>query len=126
MPKSILLADDNRDIVDSLAALLRLSGYTVVPAYSVREALDLLDASPGVDVVVSDVRMPNEDGFDLFRILRHRFPSLPVVLMTGLPITSDDVVPHEGVAILEKPIAIEQLERAIAEATERKQPRSPT
>ena len=58
-------------------------------------------------------------GFDLFRVLRHRFPALPVILMTGLPITSDDVIPRD-VTILEKPIGMEKLEQAIADATERK------
>jgi len=121
MTKTILLTDDNRDIVDSLAALLRISGYAVIPAYSVREALDVLDSQHDVDVVVCDIRMPGFDGFDLFRVLKHRFPALPVVLMTGLPTTSDDVIPR-GVTILEKPVGIERLERAIAEAAERKRP----
>jgi DNA-binding NtrC family response regulator len=116
---TVLLADDHREIVDSLTALLQLSGCAVLPAYSVREALDLLDEPHKIDVVVSDIRMPDADGFDLFRVLRHRFPTLPVILMTGLPITSDDVIPL-GVTILEKPVGIEQLERAIAEVVERK------
>src|SRR5437660_11424427 len=109
MNKTILLADDNRDSVDSLAMLLQHSGYGVMAAYSVSQALDLLDDVTGhVDVVVCDIRMPHLDGFDLFRVLRHRFPALPVILMTGLPITSDDVIPRD-VTILEKPIGIDKL-----------------
>jgi DNA-binding NtrC family response regulator len=120
MNRTILLADDNRDSVDSLAMLLQLSGYAVIPAYSVSQALDLLDDVTGnVDVVVCDIRMPHLDGFDLFRVLRHRFPALPVILMTGLPITSDDVIPRD-VTILEKPIGMDKLEQAISDAIERK------
>jgi len=120
MSNTVLVADDNRDSVDSMATLLKLSGYAVIPAYSVREALDLLDdATHDVDVVVCDIRMPNLDGFDLFRVLRHRFPARPVILVTGLPITSEDVIPR-GVTILEKPIRMELLEQAIADVTERK------
>jgi two-component system response regulator AtoC len=90
----------------------------------VREALDLLDEEPQrIDVVVSDIRMPGADGFDLFRVLRHRFPDLPVILITGNPTTSDDVIPR-GVTILQKPVGIVELEQAIAEAVERKRSQS--
>ena len=124
MPSTVLLADDNREMVDSLSELLRLSGHSVIAAYSVREALDLLDEEPQrIDVVVSDIRMPGADGFDLFRVLRHRFPDLPVVLITGNPTTSDDVIPR-GVTILQKPVGIGELQQAIAEAAERKQSQS--
>jgi len=124
MPSTVLLADDNREMVDSLSELLRLSGHSVIAAYSVREALDLLDEEPQrIDVVVSDIRMPGADGFDLFRVLRHRFPDLPVVLITGNPTTSDDVIPR-GVTILQKPVGIVELQQAIAEAAERKRSQS--
>lgn len=124
MPSTVLLADDNREMVDSLSELLHLSGHSVIAAYSVREALDLLDEEPQrIDVVVSDIRMPGADGFDLFRVLRHRFPDLPVVLITGNPTTSDDVIPR-GVTILQKPVGIVELQQAIAEAAERKRSQS--
>lgn len=118
MPRSILLVDDNRDAVDSIALLLAESGHDVAKAYSAREALDLLDENSGIDLVVSDVRMPEVSGFDFRRVVRHRFPDLPMVLITGIPITSDDVVPRDAV-ILQKPVAIADLERAIEEALQR-------
>ena len=124
MPSTVLLADDNREMVESLSELLHFSGHSVIAAYSVREALDLLDEEPQrIDVVVSDIRMPGADGFDLFRVLRHRFPDLPVILITGNPTTSDDVIPR-GVTILQKPVGIVELEQAIAEAAERKRSQS--
>lgn len=110
---TILIADDNRDTVDAMQMLLRTVGYAVVPAYSVREALDLLDEHGEIGLVISDVRMPDVDGFDLIRVLRHRFPTLPTILMTGLPVTDQDVIPS-GAVILEKPIAMEDLQRAVA------------
>jgi|SRR5690349_13923805 len=115
MPGSILLVDDNRDTVDSIAILLRESGHDVAKAYSAPEALDLLDGNSHIHLVISDVRMPGLDGFDFRRVVRHRFPGLPMVLITGIPITSDDVVPRDA-AILQKPIDIGELEQAIAEA----------
>jgi CheY-like chemotaxis protein len=111
---TILVADDNRDAVDVVARLLEAADYSVIAAYSVRQALDLLDERPEIDLVLSDIRMPEIDGFDFLRVLRHRFPSLPIVLITGLPLTDEDVIPTEAV-ILEKPFAIEDLERVISE-----------
>src|SRR5436853_378062 len=119
MPSSILLVDDNRDAVEAIALLLRESGHDVAKAYSASDALELLDENPGIRLVVSDVRMPGLSGFDFRRVVRHRFPGLPMVLITGIPITSDDVVPRDAV-ILKKPIALADLEEAIAEALQRR------
>lgn len=115
---TILVVDDNRDSALSIARLLELSGRSAISAFSAREAVDVLDER-SIDLVLSDIRMPDVDGFDLLRVLRHRFPALPIILMSGLPITSDDVVPL-GAAVLTKPFTIEHLQRLL----EQKLPRS--
>jgi len=115
MPGTILVVDDNPDTADAIALQLRESGHEVAKAYSAREALDLLDENPAFYLVVSDVRMPGVSGFDFRRVVRHRFPGLPMVLITGTTITSDDVVPRDAI-ILQKPVVIATLEHAIAEA----------
>lgn len=111
--RAILVVDDNRDLVTSTAELLELAGYDAIPAYSAREAVDLLDEIESIDLVLSDIRMPGVDGFDLLRVLRHRFPSLPIILMSGLPVTSDDIVPA-GAVILTKPFDPAQLQECVA------------
>jgi len=110
---TILVVDDNRDLVTSTAGLLELVGYAAIAAHSAREAVDLLDDEKKIDLVLSDIRVPDIDGFDLLRVLRHRFPSLPIVLMSGLPVTSDDVVPR-GATILMKPFSETELLESIA------------
>jgi DNA-binding NtrC family response regulator len=105
---TVLVTDDNRDVVDALAEFLGMSGYKVIATYSAREALDSLDQDASVGVVISDVRMPELDGFDFLRVVRHRFPSIKVILVTGHEITSEDVVPA-GATILKKPLEFEQL-----------------
>src|SRR5690242_3132829 len=109
---AILVVDDNRDLAASTADLLETAGYTAIPAYSAREAVDLLDEIERIDLVLSDIRMPDVDGFDLLRVLRHRFTRLPIILMSGLPITSDDVVPT-GASILKKPFTMVDLQGAL-------------
>ncbi len=105
---SILITDDNRDAVAVLSTFLEVSGYGTVCAYSAPEALEALDANPGIACVISDVRMPDLDGFDFLRVVKHRFPKLKVVLVTGHEITNDDVVPA-GATILRKPVDLARL-----------------
>ncbi len=114
----VLIVDDNRDAADALAMALREYGHTVTAAYSAREALDLLDESPEIRLIVSDIRMPEVSGFDFRRVVRHRFPGLPMVMITGIPVTSEDVVPRDT-AILQKPVAASDLQQVILELQNR-------
>lgn len=86
--RTILIVDDNHDMVGSLAEVLELLGYSTIPAYSAREACDLLDEARNIDLVLSDIRMPDVGGFALLRVLRHRFRSLPIILMSGSHLTT--------------------------------------
>lgn len=109
---TVLVTDDNRDVVDALKTFLDMSGYRVIAAYSAREALDALDEDASVGVVISDVRMPGLDGFDFLRVVKHRFPAIKVILVTGHAITDEDVVPA-GATILRKPVEFEELLRLL-------------
>jgi CheY-like chemotaxis protein len=113
--ETILVVDDNRDAVDMLAALLETSGHTVRRANSAYEAVEVLDEDPTIRLVLSDVRMPGVDGFDFLRVVRQRFPALPIVLITGYPITNEDFPPL-GATILQKPFAADELQRVVTEA----------
>ena len=109
---TILVVDDNERLATATADLLQLEGYRAIPAFSAREAVDLLDETESVDLVLSDIRMPDVDGFDLLRVLRHRFPALPIILFSGMPVIADDIVPG-GATILMKPFDAAQLCEAI-------------
>jgi DNA-binding response OmpR family regulator len=111
---TVLVIDDDEDIVESLKVLLQTSGYAAIAATSVREALDLLDEHSDIGLVISDIRMPDVDGLDLVRVLRHRFPTLPTILVSGMPLTDEDVIPREATLILSKPVSPAELEQAIA------------
>lgn len=113
-PGVILVVDDNRGAADTTATLLETIGFTVLTAYSARDGLDRLDERLDVRLVISDIRMPDVDGFDFVRVVKHRFPNLPTLLTTGFPVTDDDVVPR-GALVLQKPFAVDALERAVAE-----------
>ena len=106
---SVLVVDDNRDTVEGVAMLLESFGHRVLRAYSAPEALNLLDDAPMVRLVLSDVKMPQLDGYDFFRVVAHRYPKLPVVLMTGYPIVDDDDPPPHA-DVLTKPFDAKLLE----------------
>jgi CheY-like chemotaxis protein len=115
MPKrTVLVVDDNLDFAEGIAILLESHGQPAIAVATVRGALDALDENPAIGLVVSDIRMPQVDGFDFHRVLKYRFASLPVVLMTGSPLTDDDNPPR-AIHILQKPFELDELLKAIAE-----------
>lgn len=80
----VLVVDDERDIADVMKRLLEISGYPVTVAHSVKEALEAIERELP-SVVVSDVNMPNGDGYELCREIRKRYVSqiVPIILVTG-------------------------------------------
>jgi DNA-binding NtrC family response regulator len=112
--RTVLIVDDNLDFAESTAVLLELHGQPALAVATVRGALDALDENPAIGLVVSDIRMPSVDGFDFHRVLKYRFERLPVVLMTGLPLTEEDNPPRD-ICILQKPFPIDELLKVISE-----------
>lgn len=78
----ILLVEDDRALREALADTLLLGGYSYLEAGDGQAALELLEREQ-VSMVVSDVNMPGMDGHALLRVLRERYPQLPVLLMTA-------------------------------------------
>jgi DNA-binding NarL/FixJ family response regulator len=118
-PIRVLLADDTVGLRRVVGSMLALDGFEVVAEVGTgAEAVALLDQGVEADVVVLDERMPDLDGIDAARALRHRRPGLAVVLYTAFPHpTLVDAARDAGVAaVLGKAEGIEALERAITRA----------
>lgn len=82
--ETILLVEDEDDVRNAAARILRRVGYVVVEARDGLEALDLLRGSPsGIDLILSDVIMPNLGGRGLFEAVRRIPESPPVLFMSG-------------------------------------------
>lgn len=79
---TILVVDDDPVTNQLVARTLARAGFTPVSAANGEEALNYLNTHH-LDAVVSDVRMPRMSGIDLLQNVRARFPSLPVILMSG-------------------------------------------
>ena len=99
----ILLVEDNKDIADVTRANLEELGFRVTHASTAQDALDLLRQNRYFDLVFSDIVMPGEwSGVDLARLIRERYPALPVLLTTGYSSVAQRAM-DEGLAILRKP-----------------------
>jgi CheY-like chemotaxis protein len=79
----ILLVDDDNAVREVTAALLEEIGYVVLQVGSGGAALDLLDQHTKIDLVLLDFAMPGMSGAEVARQIQQRFPSLPVLFVTG-------------------------------------------
>lgn len=79
---TILVVDDEFCVIDVLKDRLTLENFNVLTATGVKEALEILN-NRVVDLVISDMRMPNLGGMDLLREIRVKQPGLPVIFMTA-------------------------------------------
>jgi DNA-binding response OmpR family regulator len=114
----VLVVDDDHHIVDWLKEALTNNGFTVRGAYNGREALALArEDSP--DLILLDLKMPDMDGYDVIRGLRHQQATqdIPVIVITGYALDSDrDKVEILGMGVantLIKPFSVETLVKEI-------------
>jgi two-component system response regulator PilR (NtrC family) len=82
MPKTILIVEDERVLRESMAELLVDEGYEVVQAGDGKAAYELI-LKQSVDLVLSDIRMPEMDGMTLLGYLKKTIPDTPVIMITA-------------------------------------------
>ena len=112
----VLLVDDDSDFREALEEALRAQGFEVTVAGDAESACDVV-AEGGIDVVVSDVRMPG-DGSTLPKRLRTMDGAPPVILITAFdePGMRARVLWEGAAAYMQKPIELDWLRRAIESA----------
>src|ERR1700722_8532244 len=81
---SVLIVDDDMQVLRSYSRMLQSHGYSVKTADSGRAAIDALQLG-SFDVILSDVDMPGMSGIDLLKKVRTINPDVPLVLITGSP-----------------------------------------
>ena len=84
MKPSILYVDDDASMLEIFATYFRDQGYEVVTAASGDQALRLADAER-FSLAVLDIHLAGENGLELLSYFKTNFPSVPVVMFTGLP-----------------------------------------
>ncbi|MCX7000860.1 MAG: response regulator [Candidatus Sumerlaeota bacterium] len=113
----ILLAEDDPTVLLVNQARLEYLGYRVLTATDGKKALEIFDQSKGtIDLVISDIVMPEIEGITLFRELQKRSPNVKMVLVTGYPMEGNQEIMNLGVKIIQKPFGKEKLSQVVRQA----------
>ncbi|MEI9482288.1 two-component system response regulator GlrR [Enterobacter cancerogenus] len=122
-PAHLLLVDDDPGLLKLLGMRLVSEGYTVVTAESGQEGLKVLSREK-IDLVISDLRMDEMDGMQLFAEIQKQQPGMPVIILTAHGSIPDAVAAtQQGVfSFLTKPVDKDALYKAIDSALEHAAP----
>ena len=106
----ILVVDDEPLVLDMVASYVDHIGFEVVKASSGQEALELLRREP-ITILVTDIKMPGMDGFELMEMVRTEFPDIPIITMTGhgAAYTFTDVVSAGATDYIPKPFSLDEM-----------------
>ena len=115
--RRVLLVEDEDAVRAFASRALANRGYEVLAAASGVEALELMNREGSVDLVISDVVMPEMDGPTLLRELRSREPGLKVIFISGYAeeAFARNLPPSEHFSFLPKPFSLKQLVAAVSE-----------
>ncbi|MFZ1520451.1 MAG: sigma-54 dependent transcriptional regulator [Ignavibacteriaceae bacterium] len=86
----VLIIDDEPELRNLIRRLLELEGFSILTAGASTEALELLHNSE-IDIVVSDVRLPDKSGLELLPIIKKQFPSIEIIILTAYGRIEDGV-----------------------------------
>jgi|GEM_PF-1414769 len=120
--ETILLVEDHDTLREAGKGILESLGYRVLAAASGREALQVYEAEGGVDLVVTDLVMPEMGGRELIREMRGRDPDVRTLGITGYAVEeiSGNLREAGFVGLLHKPFEVETLGRAVHQALQTK------
>jgi DNA-binding NtrC family response regulator len=119
MAEKILVADDERHIVEGLQMLLADDGYEVDTATDGKKAWEMVKEG-GYGVVLADLRMPELDGLELFKKMREAGVSAEIIIITGSASvdTAVQAMRQGAYDYLEKPLNVERLKALLPKALE--------
>jgi YesN/AraC family two-component response regulator len=105
MNRNLLIVDDEIDLTDAMSEVLSQIGFKVGTANDGLEAFNYAQNHP-VDLIITDVRMPNMDGLELIQRLSMQFPKLGFIVISGFAVKDEkDILSMPGVKRFEhKPV----------------------
>ena len=112
----VLVVDDEADFRRLVKEAL--IAFTVVEAGDGKEALAIVEQEE-LDLVITDIRMPNMDGFGLLENLRGKYPQLPVLAVSGY-LDADEARGRDFDGFIDKPVSLAQLRDLVEAAVEEK------
>jgi CheY-like chemotaxis protein len=117
LDKQVLVVDDDMRNIFALSSVLEPRGMSVITASTGFEAIDKLEATPSIAIVLMDIMMPEMDGYQTMRAIRQNaeFRRLPIIALTAKAMKGDREKCLEAGAsdYLAKPVNTEQLLSAL-------------
>ena len=111
----ILIVDDDAAVQATIRLLLERAGHRVVSASDGRKGLASLDGGH-FDLLFLDIFMPGMDGFETMRMVRQQHPAIPIVVISGRPISSDGEAAPDFLTMATKLGAISSLQKPFRSA----------
>src|SRR5437868_1367051 len=117
---NILIVDDEQSYRQLLSLVFETEGNKIRTAMNGRQALDLLQDEPA-DVIISDVKMPDMDGIEMFRSVRETLPDIGVILMTAFASveTAREAFKLGADDFIQKPFDVEELKLIVRKTIEK-------
>jgi two-component system response regulator PilR (NtrC family) len=117
----ILIVDDERSMQEFLEIFFRREGHLVTVASGARQARERLEADE-IDVVVSDMQMPDGSGLDVLRAVQESCPEVPVIMITAFATTDSAIAAMKEGAYdyVTKPFKVDELGVVVGKALEKK------
>lgn len=115
-PRTVLVVDDEPDLCEIIQRMLSSHGYTVITALGVADAVTRAQTHPGtIDLLITDLRMPDGDGRMLATRIRDDRPETAVLYISGLlsPVSLAEDPAGSGATILAKPFTPAELLGAV-------------
>jgi len=118
-PQTILLVDDEEIVLRVVSRMLSRGGHSVITALGGQEAIDRFQPE-AVDLVITDLGMPQVTGREVARAIKTRSPETPVILLTGWgsKVEAEQRAPEEVDAVINKPVKFSELHRVLARVLE--------
>lgn len=117
----ILIVDDEKRMCDSLSELLSGEGHEVLAFHNPAEAVETI-RNKRIDLVITDIRMPEIDGLEILRVVRATDEGIPVILLTGYASLDSALgaIGEGAYDYLLKPVDFNRLELSVNRALERR------
>ncbi|MEI7942307.1 MAG: PAS domain S-box protein [Candidatus Riflemargulisbacteria bacterium] len=119
--QTILLVEDEPMVREMTVGMLELQGHTVIQAESAEEALKIAQSNPIIDLLITDLIMPNMNGRELSNKILSIYPNIKCLFMSGY--TADVIAKHgvleNNIHFIEKPFTLDTLSAKIQEALEK-------
>ncbi|KUG21505.1 response regulator of zinc sigma-54-dependent two-component system [hydrocarbon metagenome] len=113
----ILIVDDELNMRLVLSTMLKKEGFDISSASNGREALQILQSN-NIDVVITDLKMPDIDGMELLTVISERYPEIPVIMITahGTIATAVEALKKGAFDYITKPFDLDDLKNIISKA----------